>query len=95
MPKVISTNAVKAFAKELNLTHLIILAHDGKLSHIVSYGKTTEQAGQAADFANKLKDAVGWPKSLHTQPSRVKRLQNNIEKLKRKLKAIELLQINE
>lgn len=73
---------LKDLAKKFGLTHVILLAHqDGsELDHVVTYGKTVEQCSQAADFGNRLKEALGWPASLFAQPSRVKKLQAQLEK---------------
>lgn len=83
----IPIKALKEFAHKYGLTHIIMLSHDidGKSDHIATYGRTTEQCSQAADFGNKLKDAMGWPKSLHAQPSRVIELQKRVKELEAKI----------
>jgi len=83
----IPIKALKEFSKKYKLTHVIVLAHDenGQTDHVATYGQTIEQCSQAADFGNKLKDKLGWPKSLHAQPSRVRSLQKQIKELKAKL----------
>jgi len=84
----IPIKALKEFSEKYKLTHVIVLAHDenGKTDHVATYGRTIEQCSQAADFGNKLKDGLGWPQSLHAQPSRVRRLQKQIKELEEKLK---------
>lgn len=74
---------LKELSKQYHLSHLILFAYhpESKEHHIVTYGQTQEGCGQAADFGNQLKDALGWPESLHKQPSRVRRLQNRIKLL--------------
>lgn len=92
MPKRIPIKVVREFARKYSLTHVVMLAHDGERDHVVTYGKTIEQCSQAADFGNKLKDDLGWPKSLHAQPSRVKKLEKKIKILEDELsEAHELL----
>ncbi len=69
--------AVREFGKKFGMSHVIIFAKekDGKKrSWVSTWGLTTVQCGEAADFGNWLKDSLGWPASLHAQPSRVKRL---------------------
>lgn len=88
MPKRIPIKALKDFSSKFGLTHAILYAHDGRLNHIVTYGKNVEQCSQAADFGNKMKDLLGWPRKLHAQPSRVKKLQGENKSLREKLKRI-------
>ena len=79
---------MEELSKRYNLSHIVLFAHEGEgnTHHIVTYGRTTEGCGQAADFANKLKEALGWPEELLLeQPSRVKRLQNRIIELEDEL----------
>ncbi len=84
----IPIKALKKLANEYNLSHIVLFAHhpDENKDHIVTYGKTLEACSQAADFGNTLKDHMDWPKSLHTQPSRVKRLLKRIGELEDELK---------
>ena len=71
----ISIERVKELAKACGLSHCVVYGWDGKQQHVATWGKTIEQCSEAADFGNKLKTALGWPESLHSQPSRVRRLQ--------------------
>lgn len=84
----IPIKALKEFSEKYKLTHVIVFAHDENetTDHIATYGRTIDQCSQAADFGNKLKDELRWPKSLHAQPSRVRRLQKQIKELKEKVK---------
>lgn len=88
----IPIKALKIMAQHLKLTHIIVFAYDGKSEHVASYGKTIDACSQAADFANRMKDQLGWPESLHAQPSRVRALQRRIKELEDKLKATETTQ---
>lgn len=73
---------LKDLAKKFGLSHVILLAHQeaSGLDHVVTYGETVEQCSQAADFGNRLKEVLGWPASMFAQPSRVKRLEQEIER---------------
>ena len=66
---------------------MVLLAHDVEtnMSSVVTYGKTTEQCSQAAEFGNVLKDELGWPKSLHSQPPRVQQLKDRIKELEKQI----------
>jgi hypothetical protein len=77
----------REFAKRFGLTHVIIFGKERKPRvHVVTYGVTTEQAGEAADWGNSLKAQLGWPESLcQAQPSRVRRLEARIKELEMKL----------
>lgn len=85
MPKRIPVKALRAFSKEQGLTHAILFACDGERQHIVTYGKNVEQCSQAADFGNKMKRVMKWPESLQQEPSKVKKLQQEIASLKEQL----------
>jgi len=77
----IPVSDLEALAEKRDLSHVIVLAHDldGKTDHVATYGRTIEQCSEAADFGNKMKDALGWPESLHAQPPRVTLLQIDID----------------
>ena len=83
--KKIPVSALKKFADEYGYDHLIMFCTAEKMQYIATYGKTIEQCDQAAQFGDKLKDAMGWPKSLHAMPSRVKKLNGEVRKLRRLL----------
>jgi hypothetical protein len=86
MPSRIPIAAARRFMKEQGCTHVIIYAHDGTAGHVVTCGKSTEAAGQAADFGNKLKRELKWPESLCAdQPSRVRKLQARVAELEEQL----------
>ncbi len=89
----IPVQALKDIAAKYDLTHIVMLAYhpDDQTNHVVTYGKSVEDCSQAADFGNKLKDALGWPESLHAQPSRVKKLESQIASLEAQLEAVRRL----
>ena len=72
---------VKELSKKCSLSHCIVFGWDGKNQQIATYGRTIEACSQAADFGNTMKTKLGWPESLHAQPSRVRKLQNRIKEL--------------
>lgn len=79
----IPIDALRQLAKRYALTHTILFATDvQKASHVVTYGRSVVACGEAADFGNKMKTALGWPEALHAQPSRVRRLQAEVKRLK-------------
>lgn len=81
----IPIKALKDLSKKYNLSHVILYAYGDNTQHVVTFGKTTEQAGQAADFGNKIKTNLGWAENTLKQPSRVRKLQEEIKKLRLQL----------
>jgi hypothetical protein len=79
----IPIKAVREFGRKWGLAHVIIFAHqaDSRIHHILTWGRSTEESGQAVDFANTLKKQLGWPEALYPQPSRVRRLMQRIRDL--------------
>lgn len=94
MPQKIPVKALKDFAKSQGLTHAILLAHDGSLDHVVTYGADVNKCSQAADFGNRLKKEMGWPDSLQAHPSTVAKLKKEIIELKEKLDIIQAARNN-
>jgi hypothetical protein len=80
MPKRIPITAAKKIAAEFNCSQVILLAWDGELTHIVTFGKTIEDCAQAAAGGNMLKRKWGWPE-CNDQPSRVRNLEARILEL--------------
>ncbi len=78
---------LKPLAAEHLLSHIILFAHHpgSKSDHIVTFGVSVKDCAQAAGFGNQLKDALGWPASLHQQPDRVLDLQNRIKDLEQEV----------
>lgn len=81
MPDRIPITAAKQIATTYDCRQVILLAWDGELTHIVTFGKTVEDCSQAADGGNMLKQKWGWPE-CNDQPSRVKKLEAEIQRLK-------------
>jgi hypothetical protein len=93
--KRIPIKAARAFAQKFSLSHVIIFAKEISAppnsrwrTHVITYGETTEAAGEAADMGNILKQRMGWPEHLcWEQPSRVRQLQARVKELEAKLSA--------
>jgi uncharacterized Rossmann fold enzyme len=86
MPKRIPISAATKLAEELGLRQVILVAWDGEQTHVVTYGKTTEDCDQAAQGGDVIKKAIHWPDSLlNTFPSRVKALKAKVAELEAKI----------
>jgi hypothetical protein len=82
MPKRIPIKAAKDVAKQYDCRQVIIMAWDGKLSHVVTYGVSKVDCEQAAMGGNLMKKTMGWPDNLcATEASRVTKLVNDIKSL--------------
>lgn len=85
MPARIPIKAAKKFAQENECKQVIVLAWDGKRTHVVTYGETLKDCEQAAIGGNKIKrEILHWPEELcKAQPRRVrnkKKKENNNER---------------
>ena len=76
--------ALKELANKYKYSVVVVYAYDSekKMQHIATWGRTIKLCDQAAQWGNMMKDALGWPKSLHAQPNRVKKLQEQTKQLK-------------
>lgn len=71
MPKRVPISAVKSLAKAQGLSQVILMGWDGRLTHVVTWGKTETDCEQAAAGGNRLKAAMDWPpKDCETQAAR-------------------------
>jgi hypothetical protein len=83
MPKRIPLSVAREVAKKTNCRQVIIMAWDGELTHVVTYGKSLEDCDQAAIGGNLVKERLGWPESeCNAMPSRVQKLQEENEALR-------------
>ena len=73
--------ALKELANKYNYSVVVVYAYDvdGKISHVATWGRTIKLCDQAAQWGNMMKDALGWPKSLHAMPNRVKKIQERLK----------------
>lgn len=81
MPRRIPIRVLRELARAQGLSQVILLAWDGKRSHVVTFGETVEDCDQAAQGGDRMKAAMGWPESLNALPSRVKALQAKVNRL--------------
>lgn len=89
MPKRIPIKAARDVGREHGLQQVILVAWDGELTHVVTWGKTVEDCSQAADGGNRVKTALGWPESLcQDQPSRVRKLQERVKQLEEEVRQL-------
>lgn len=74
---------VKQLANDSKQDLVIVFAidSDGETQNIATWGRSIEDCSRAADWGNKMKDKLGWPESLHAQPSRVRALQKENKEL--------------
>lgn len=87
--------AVRRLGQQYELSHVIVFGMEPNRlgtfkQHVATWGRGLEECGQAADFGNKLKVHLGWPERLtDAQPSRVRRLQAEVKRLKEKVADLE------
>lgn len=61
----ISIATAKQIREMLGATHLVIFATgDDKVQHVATHGETRQQAKEAADLGNQLKETLGWPEHM-------------------------------
>lgn len=79
--------ALKAMGNTYDQDILIVFGvdRDGETTHIATWGRTLDDCSRAADWGNKIKEKLGWPKSLFAQPSRVRTLQARVKELEAQL----------
>jgi len=94
MPKRIPITAAKAVAKQFDLKQVILLAWDGELTHVVTYGASAEDCDQAAQGGDKIKEALGWTDVVPSLPSRVKALTERVAELEAELEAAQSMDRN-
>jgi hypothetical protein len=72
--------ALKDLANRYRYDVVIVYTYDAtsRTQHVATWGRTIEQCDQAAQWGDRMKDALGWPESLHAAPNRVKKLQAEI-----------------
>ena len=70
---------------------VVVYAYDDskKIQHVASWGKTIVLCDQAAQWADKLKDALGFPESLHAMPNRVEKYKKENNQLKKYIQELE------
>lgn len=83
----IPIKALKQIGNEHKQDILIVFGvdSDGETTHVATWGRSIDDCSRAADWGNKMKEKLGWPKSLFAQPSRVKKLQARVKELEAEL----------
>lgn len=89
MPKRIPISALKALAQAQGLRQAILLAWDGELTHVVTYGESVEDCDQAAQGGDKAKEYLGWADTPIVYPSRVQALMDRIKVLEARNEELE------
>lgn len=81
---------LQAIAARYGLSYVIMLAYepDGNREHVVTWGKSIVESDQAAQFGNKLKDALGWPETLRADSAKVTALIEENKQLKTHIAAM-------
>lgn len=89
--KRIPIKEAERIAARLGLQQVILCAWDGTRTHIVTYGRSREDCAQAALGGNRIKEALGWPKDLQAEPSRVRGLIDAVKDGETLIAALELV----
>lgn len=84
----IHIKSLKELADKSGQDIVIVFAvdSDGETTHVATWGRSVDECSRAADWGNRMKDKLGWPKSLNAQPSRVRRLQARVKELETQLR---------
>jgi len=86
MSRRIPVKALEQFAKEYDLTHVVLLGYDKDgADHVATWAHTADACSATADAGNRLKTAIGWPERLHSEPSSLKKANAEIERLQKAL----------
>lgn len=80
--------AAEQLAVDYQFHQVILLAWDGRLTHVATFGQTVEDSAQAAEGGNRIKRALGWPERMCQSESRkVAALRERIAELEADLAA--------
>ena len=77
----------EGFAIANGLTQVIIFGHDGKETHVLTWGDTAEHGAQAAAGANAIKKKWGWPDEMQAESAKVQALRDELAACRRDLEA--------
>ena len=64
MPSEFPIDALAQLGKEQGLRMAVMVAWDGKRTHVVTWGDDAAQSVHAASGGNFVKEALGWPDDL-------------------------------
>lgn len=62
---------LQAIGERYKLSQVILVAWDGAREHVVTWGRTLDDADNAADGGNLVKAALHWPPSRYSTSGRV------------------------
>jgi hypothetical protein len=80
--KKIPIRVLRDFAKKYGYTHILMFATDENMrQYVATYGRSITDCDEVAQAGDRLKNALGWPESLHAAPSRVRALQHRVKEL--------------
>lgn len=86
MPDTLPIEAAKAVADAWDLHQVILLAWDGKNTHVVTYGATDKDSLEAAQGGNAIKQWMRWPDELcQSEPPVLLALRSRIHELETQL----------
>jgi hypothetical protein len=80
----IPVSTAQSIAESFDLRQVIIVAWDGKNTHVVTYGGSVTDSANAAAGGNVVKKALGWPANLDTESPKVQALQARIVELEKR-----------
>lgn len=70
----IKIEQAKEIREQFNYTHIVILGIDEKgVQHVATHGKSKQNAKEAADMGNNLKQKLNWP-SKHCNAKPLERI---------------------
>ncbi len=81
MPARVPVSALKKLADEHGLVTAVLHGWDGKLQHLVTYGKDVVHCDYAAQAGTIMEKAFGWEGMEERLPSRVRKLKAEIAEL--------------
>jgi hypothetical protein len=77
----IPVSTAQSIAESFDLRQVIIVAWDGRDTHVVTYGGSVADSANAARGGNLVKRALGWPAELDAESPKVQALQARIAEL--------------
>lgn len=69
-----------------DVDQVIVLAHDGERTHVVTWGRTEEDCAMAAEGGNRIKKWFGWPdEKTQAESEAVRELKEENQRLRERL----------
>jgi hypothetical protein len=85
----IPVSTAQSIAESFDLRQVIIVAWDGRDTHVVTYGGSEIDSANAARGGNVVKKALNWPVELYSESPKVLALQDRITELEAKVEELE------